>query len=103
MTDKSFEFDSVGLAQVLANNTLKIPAHQRDYAWTKDEVGRLLTDLAAAKGGLKVWTSNTLHVEKRNLGAGGVNRLPHVHIICLSQRVALRQAGHGIASLAAAR
>jgi len=49
MTDKSFEFDSVGLAQVLATNTLKIPAHQRDYAWTKDEVGRLLTDLAAAK------------------------------------------------------
>lgn len=49
MTDKSFEFDSVGLAQVFANNTLKIPAHQRDYAWTEEEVSRLLTDLAAAK------------------------------------------------------
>ncbi len=49
MTDKSFEFDSIGLAQVLSNNTLKIPTHQRDYAWTQEEVSRLLTDLAAAK------------------------------------------------------
>ena len=49
MTDKSFEFDSIGLAQVLSNNTLKISTHQRDYAWTQEEVSRLLTDLAAAK------------------------------------------------------
>lgn len=47
--DKGFDFESVGLAQVLSNNTLRIPPHQRDFAWTEDQVNRLLTDLAAAK------------------------------------------------------
>ena len=47
--DKSFDFESIGLAQVLASNKLRIPAHQRDFAWTKDQVDRLLTDLTAAK------------------------------------------------------
>ena len=47
--DKGFDFESVGLAQVLSNNVLRIPPHQRDYAWTPDQVNRLFTDLAAAK------------------------------------------------------
>ncbi|MDC7694816.1 DUF262 domain-containing HNH endonuclease family protein [Asticcacaulis sp. DXS10W] len=47
--DKGFEFESVGLASVLAGNVLQIPPHQRDYAWTADKVQQLFSDLATAK------------------------------------------------------
>ena len=48
-SQKSFDFELVGLAKLLSSYTLKIPHHQRDYSWTLQEVDRLLDDLAVAK------------------------------------------------------
>lgn len=45
---KTFEFDDIGIAKIFADFTLSIPPHQRDYAWTEDEVTQLYADLEAA-------------------------------------------------------
>lgn len=42
------EFSQLGLASILRQNTLKVPANQRDYSWTKKEVRTLLQDFAKA-------------------------------------------------------
>ncbi len=44
-----FSFESKGIGSVLKDDTLIVPPHQRDYAWSKEEVLQLLTDLAAAR------------------------------------------------------
>ena len=46
---KSFSFDDVGIAEIFKDYTLTIPAHQRDYAWTDEEVDKLFSDLESAQ------------------------------------------------------
>ena len=43
-----FTLDQVGIGEILKHNRLKVPPHQRDYSWTKEEVGTLFTDLQDA-------------------------------------------------------
>jgi hypothetical protein len=46
---KGFELQSLGIAGVLKSYRLRVPAYQREYAWTDDEVRQLYEDLANAK------------------------------------------------------
>lgn len=45
---KTFSFDDIGIAKIFADFSLSIPPHQRDYAWTNEEVEQLFSDLEAA-------------------------------------------------------
>lgn len=45
---KTFSFDDIGIAKIFKDFSLSIPPHQRDYAWTDDEVEQLFADLEAA-------------------------------------------------------
>lgn len=49
MANTGFEFESKGIGSVLKDDTLIVPPHQRDYAWSNEEVLQLLNDLAAAR------------------------------------------------------
>src|SRR5712692_3174708 len=46
---KQIAFEQAGLASVLKQNKLAVPANQRDYAWTDRQVEQLFQDLAKAK------------------------------------------------------
>src|SRR6266487_2965016 len=46
---KQIAFEQAGLASVLKQNKLAVPANQRDYAWTDRQVTQLFQDLAKAK------------------------------------------------------
>ena len=46
---KQIAFEQAGLGSVLKRNKLIVPANQRDYAWTDQEVTRLFQDLAKGK------------------------------------------------------
>ncbi|MCV6825148.1 MULTISPECIES: DUF262 domain-containing protein [Halocynthiibacter] len=45
---KTFSFDDIGIAKIFTDYSLTIPPHQRDYAWTEEEVVQLYSDLEAA-------------------------------------------------------
>lgn len=45
---KTFSFDDMGIAKIFADYSLTIPPHQRDYAWTNEEVEQLFADLEVA-------------------------------------------------------
>lgn len=45
---KTFSFDDIGIAKIFTDYSLSIPPHQRDYAWTDEEVDQLFSDLEAA-------------------------------------------------------
>jgi hypothetical protein len=40
--------DSVGIAELLKNRRLRVPTHQRPFAWSDDEIHELLDDLSGA-------------------------------------------------------
>jgi hypothetical protein len=41
-------FEELGLGSLLKRYRLRVPTHQREYAWTEREISALLTDFAAA-------------------------------------------------------
>ncbi len=43
-----FTINQIGIGEILKQNYLKVPPHQRDYSWTDKEVKTLFTDLANA-------------------------------------------------------
>ena len=45
---KTFSFDDIGIAKIFSDFSLSIPPHQRDYAWTDEEVEQLFSDVEAA-------------------------------------------------------
>ena len=46
---KGFTFEDSGIAKIFKLYRLEVPLYQREYSWTPDEVGDLLTDLQRAK------------------------------------------------------
>ena len=46
MADATFGFSQLGIASILAQNRLTVPANQRDYSWTVREVKTLFQDFA---------------------------------------------------------
>lgn len=46
---KGFTFEDSGIAKIFKLHRLEVPLYQREYSWTPDEVGDLLTDLQRAK------------------------------------------------------
>ncbi|MCZ4368256.1 DUF262 domain-containing protein [Sulfitobacter dubius] len=100
--DKGFDFESVGLAKVLSSNVLKIPPHQRDYAWTGDQVNRLFTDLAAAKEKRHDYFLGTIvAIKDKDKGTGplqvvdGQQRLTTTYLLICAMRDKLRAISKG--------
>ena len=48
MSDGEIGFSQLGLAKILKQNRLVVPANQRDYSWTRKQVRTLFQDLARA-------------------------------------------------------
>lgn len=46
---RGFQFTPTGIAGIFKTNRLKVPPYQREYSWTKDEVGTLYNDYSRAK------------------------------------------------------
>lgn len=57
---KTFSFDDIGIAKIFANFSLVIPPHQRDYAWTNEEVEQLFSDVEAAYRGSSEYFLGTI-------------------------------------------
>ena len=47
-TESLIGFEQAGIGSLLRQNLLRVPANQREYAWTEREVGQLFTDIARA-------------------------------------------------------
>jgi hypothetical protein len=57
---KTFSFDDIGIAKIFADFSLVIPPHQRDYAWTNEEVEQLFSDVEAAYRGSSEYFLGTI-------------------------------------------
>ena len=71
MADKSggFSFALKGIGEILKENKLAVPPHQRDYAWTTDKVEQLIEDLTEAKESNKDHFLGTIVTIKEDAGA----------------------------------
>ena len=57
---KTFSFDDFGIAKIFRDFSLVIPPHQRDYAWTDEEVEQLFSDVEAAYRGSSEYFLGTI-------------------------------------------
>ncbi|AML50459.1 GmrSD restriction endonuclease domain-containing protein [Falsihalocynthiibacter arcticus] len=65
---KTFDFDDIGIAKIFSDYSLSIPPHQRDYAWTEDEVGQLFSDLEAAyRNGSEYFLGTIVAIESKSI------------------------------------
>lgn len=48
MTDALSEAPAYGIARLLQEGRFEVPSHQRDYAWTDDDVKQLFDDVSDA-------------------------------------------------------
>jgi len=66
---KTFSFDDIGIAKIFADFSLSIPPHQRDYAWTDEEVEQLFSDLEAAyRSGSEYFLGTIVAIEDKATG-----------------------------------
>jgi uncharacterized protein with ParB-like and HNH nuclease domain len=66
---KTFSFDDIGIAKIFADFSLSIPPHQRDYAWTDEEVEQLFSDLEAAyRGNSEYFLGTIVAIEDKASG-----------------------------------
>ena len=66
---KTFSFDDIGIAKIFADFSLSIPPHQRDYAWTDEEVEQLFSDLEAAyRGNSEYFLGTIVAIENKASG-----------------------------------
>ena len=88
---KSFTFDDIGIAKIFADFSLSIPPHQRDYAWTDEEVQQLFADLEAAyRGNSEYFLGTIVAIENRTSGAlsvvDGQQRLTTIYLLLTAIR-----------------
>jgi uncharacterized protein with ParB-like and HNH nuclease domain len=57
---RTFSFDDIGIAKIFKDFSLSIPPHQRDYAWTGEEVDQLFSDVEAAYRGSSEYFLGTI-------------------------------------------
>src|SRR5438128_2713554 len=69
MADTEIGFAQLGLASILKQNQLVVPANQREYSWTVKEVRTLLQDFAKALGGDGSYFLGTIVTIPRTGGA----------------------------------
>ncbi|PRY94333.1 DUF262 domain-containing protein [Donghicola tyrosinivorans] len=66
---KTFSFDDIGIAKIFADFSLSIPPHQRDYAWTEEEVEQLFSDIEAAyRGSSEYFLGTIVAIEDKSTG-----------------------------------
>jgi len=90
-------FEDLGLGGLLKRWRLRVPPHQREYAWTEREIGALLTDFAAAikdEGAYFLGTVVTIPREEGTLEVvDGQQRLATTAILLAAIRDYAKQAG----------
>lgn len=66
---KTFSFDDIGIAKIFTDFSLSIPPHQRDYAWTDEEVEQLFSDIEAAyRDGSEYFLGTIVAIENKTTG-----------------------------------
>jgi uncharacterized protein with ParB-like and HNH nuclease domain len=98
---KTFSFDDIGIAKILADYSLSIPPHQRDYAWTDDEVGQLFADLEAAyRAGSEYFLGTIVAIEDEQTGelsvVDGQQRLTTIYLLLAAIRDYLSKKSIGV-------
>lgn len=88
---KTFSFDDVGIAKIFADFSLSIPPHQRDYAWTDEEVSQLFSDLEAAyRSGTEYFLGTIVAIEDKSSGSlsvvDGQQRLTTTYLLLTAIR-----------------
>lgn len=91
-------FREMGLAHVLAEHVLAVPLNQRSYAWTDDEVQRLLDDLYRAfRDGEAIYFLGAIVLTRDSAGewqiADGQQRLATMAILISAVRDYLIELG----------
>lgn len=97
---KSFSFDDVGIAEIFKDYTLTIPAHQRDYAWTDEEVDKLFSDLESAqRKGSEYFLGTIVAIKESTSGplqvVDGQQRLTTIYLLLAAIRDYLLKNGIG--------
>jgi len=97
---KTFSFDDIGIAKIFVDHRLSIPPHQRDYAWTKEEVSQLFSDLEAAyRGGSEYFLGTIVAIEDEKTGelqvVDGQQRLTTTYLLLTAIRDYLSRKGVG--------
>ena len=97
---KTFEFDDFGIAKIFSSYTLSIPPHQRDYAWTDEEVSQLFEDLENAyRTNSEYFLGTIVAIERENSGSlsvvDGQQRLTTTYLLLTAIRNYLLEVGEG--------
>ncbi|WP_300550130.1 DUF262 domain-containing HNH endonuclease family protein [Roseovarius sp.] len=97
---KTFSFDDIGIAKIFADFALSIPPHQRDYAWTDEEVKQLFSDIEAAyRAGAEYFLGTIVAIEDNNSGehsvVDGQQRLTTTYLLLTAIRNYLVREGVG--------
>lgn len=93
---KTFSFDDIGIAKIFADFSLSIPPHQRDYAWTDEEVEQLFSDLEAAyRGNSEYFLGTIVAIEDKASGelsvVDGQQRMTTTYLLLTAIRDYLEQ------------
>lgn len=97
---KTFSFDDMGIAKIFADFSLSIPPHQRDYAWTNEEVEQLFSDLEAAyRSNSEYFLGTIVAIEDKVTGelsvVDGQQRLTTTYLLLTAIRDYLAKRGIG--------
>lgn len=88
---KTFSFDDIGIAKIFNDFSLSIPPHQRDYAWTDEEVEQLFSDLEASyRGSSEYFLGTIVAIEDRSSGelsiVDGQQRMTTIYLLLTAIR-----------------
>lgn len=88
---KTFSFDDIGIAKIFIDFSLSIPPHQRDYAWTEEEIEQLFSDLESAyRNGSEYFLGTIVAIEDQATGAlsvvDGQQRLTTTYLLLTAIR-----------------
>ncbi|MEL6808379.1 MAG: DUF262 domain-containing HNH endonuclease family protein [Pseudomonadota bacterium] len=88
---KTFSFDDIGIAKIFSDFSLSIPPHQRDYAWTEEEVEQLFSDVEAAyRGNSEYFLGTIVAIESADAGnlsvVDGQQRLTTTYLLLTAIR-----------------
>jgi hypothetical protein len=96
VTTENFEGPAIGLGKLLSDGRFLVPHHQREYSWTRDEIGQLFDDVQEAqKRGVAAYFLGLMVFIPGDRGQlvvlDGQQRLATVAIILAAVRTWLRQ------------
>lgn len=88
--DRPIDYEYKGIAAVLAQQRMRVPLYQREYAWTKDDVEQLFEDLAGPAAAKEPYFLGTIVLASNSEGVpeitDGQQRLATISILIAAIR-----------------